>query len=461
MSFSEGFTQGFNMVDGALQKRNANALEQEKQVREEAHYNDALTRQGAQDAQALKWHDDASGLAAAATKYSQGRDTADDAFKKTGQDDARKHNEDMVGLQKQSNSIHAMTVRSNMAQDQSAIALNNFKLKTAKEETEKDQAVERAQTYMHSNGDGTMAITLPKGQEKAALNDFNVGFKINTSNIAANIDQHQSDVAILKSAMANEAVAFSKQNMPTVLASLNRVEAVDINNGLGMQKIDGEMTHVTKKEVVGIHDINGDGNLTFEVKSFGTRKDAQGKEVPWEDKPDSTGHYAPMTQFRSADPNDNKLTTVNRQQFFHRLEGQDAIGKIFKANPQFSQQVADYQARTHKKDGENWKTVTGPNSEKILVNIVTGKTITGESALANEELQNFNATKTKTESPATNVGLKAAAIPATIESPPLSRDQAIANQNQTYKSNAENRKAGLRSLFLTPEEIAKQDSLNK
>jgi|GEM_PF-6589075 len=44
---------------------------------------------------------------------------------------------------------------------------------------------------------------------------------------------------------------------------------------------------------------------------------------------------------------------------------------------------------------------------------------------------------------------------------PLSRDEAVAKQNEMYSNQAKNRKSGLRGLFLTPEEIAKQDSINR
>ena len=379
MSFSEGFTQGFNMVDGALQKRNANVLEQQKQDRAEAHYNDALTRQGTQDAQALKWHDDAAGLAATATTYAHGRDTAKDVFDTQTQTDTRTHYADMVGLQKQSNAISQTNANNSALEHKSAIALNNYKLQDAKDTKEKSDSLERAQTYMHQNADGTMAITLPKGREKEALKDFNVGFGINISSIASNIDQHQSDVNILQSAMTNEAAAFSKQNMPTVLESLNRIEAVDIKKGSGLQA-DGKTT-ITNKKIVGIHDIDGSGNLVFDIESTGTKKGDDGKLTPY-------SNIAPMTQFRSSDTNDKALKTVNRQQFMQRLEGQNYLGKILEVNPEFTQQVADFHQRSLKKEDANWKTIKGENNESSLYNTKTHELITVESAAAKQALSN-------------------------------------------------------------------------
>jgi hypothetical protein len=342
MGFSEGFTNGFSMVDTAMQRRRAIELDQEQQARTESHYQDALKRQGALDQQTIDWRKEDQGLAAADTAYKHGRDTIKDAHDEKQLDAEINDKTAMRGLQSQANDISRMNANNSAAHYKKLNEKADFELDYLKDQNLKTKATERAQNYFSKDQSGAMSINIPGGKEGIdALNDIGTAYGLNVKKVAADLGQHTQDINLLKSAMANDTVAFSKQNLPVVMDALNRVEAVDINKGSGLQA-DG-ITTITSKRIVGIHDIDASGNLVFEVESVGTQKGKDGKSVDYK-------NTAPMTKFRSSDPKDNSLRTVNRQQLVQRLEGQDAFGKILQSNPQFTQQINAIYDRSHEKD---------------------------------------------------------------------------------------------------------------
>ena len=342
MSFSEGFTQGFGMVDAALQRRNALASDKDKQALDELHYQDALKRQGLQDAQTQAWHKETSAVEAAKTHYQQGQDRqvnnrADKTLAAEIEDKKIAR-----GLQAQANSLNAVQAQTQAAHYQKLNDKADFERQYLKDQNEKTKATERAQHFFIKDPSGGISLTIPTGRDGIkALSDIGTAYGLNVKKVAADVGQHLQDVDLLKSAMANEKVALSQQNLPVVIDALNRVEAVDIKQGSGLQA-DG-VTTITAKKIVNIHDIDGSGNLVFEVESTGTQKNKNGKQVPYK-------NIAPMTQFRSSDPNDTVLKTVTRQQLMQRLDGQDALAKILTANPQFTQQIKAIYARTHESD---------------------------------------------------------------------------------------------------------------
>ena len=137
MSFSEGFTQGFGMVDAALRRRNALASDKDKQALDELHYQDALKRQGLQDAQTQAWHKETSAVEAAKTHYQQGQDRqvnnrADKTLAAEIEDKKIAR-----GLQAQANSLNAVQAQTQAAHYQKLNDKADFERQYLKDQNEK------------------------------------------------------------------------------------------------------------------------------------------------------------------------------------------------------------------------------------------------------------------------------------------------------------------------------------
>ena len=332
MSFSEGFTQGFNMVDGALQRRNANALEQEKQVREEAHYNDALTRQGAQDAQALKWHDDASGLAAAATKYSQGQDVIKNEFNKQGQDDERKHGLDVVNLQKESNGISRMNANTQAAHykimgdaAQAKLAEDQYDLRTKMNAQDKADALPIVQGMIDPKTNLPTFSTDPK-MLNIQMNAMSVMTGLPVKDMYKNNSTFDADINNIKTGLAD--MPHWEKNKDSIMKSLNFTMGKDIAAGKIGQSYDGNDPAFKGAVINGISIVNmlpspgGDG-LIADVRTEYKMPNGSYKS-----------YHGPMTDLRTSNPDtDPNIRVIPHAAIVGKIDAIDQLTRAIASDP--------------------------------------------------------------------------------------------------------------------------------
>ena len=370
MSFSEGFTQGFNMVDSALQKRNANALEQEKQVRDEAHYNDALTRQGAQDAQALKWHDDASGLAAAATKYSQGRDTVEDAFKKTTQDDARNHGLAMVNLQKESNGISRMNANTQAAHyktmeavAQSKLAEDQYDLRIKKTAQEKADALPIVQGMIDPKTNLPTFSTDPKMLD-IQMNAMSTMTNLPVKDIYKDSSKFDADINNIKTGLAD--MPHWEKNKDSIMKSLNFTMGKDIEAGKIGQSYDGTDPAFKGAVINGISIVNmlpspaGDG-LIADVRTEYKMPDGSYKS-----------DHGPMTDLRTSNPDtDPNIRVIPHAAIVGKIDAIDQLTRAIASDPAHMRTINSV-LNSHKgkaEDNYDSKVATNQNGKDSIATI--------------------------------------------------------------------------------------------
>ena len=332
MSFSEGFTQGFNMVDGALQKRNANALEQQKQVRDEAHYNDALTRQGTQDAQALKWHDDAAGLAATATTYAHGRDTADDTFRNTTQKNTEKHNDRMEGLQSQSNEISRINSNNQAAHykllgkaSQAKLAEDQYDLRIKKNAQEKADALPIFQGMIDPKTNLPTFSTDPKVLD-IQMNAMSTMTNLPVKDMYTNNTKFDADINNIKTGMAD--MPHWEKNKDSIMKSLNFTMGKDIAAGKIGQSYDGTDPAFKGAVINGISIVNmlpspgGDG-LIADVRTEYKMPNGSYKS-----------DHGPMTDLRTSNPDtDPNIRVIPHAAIVGKIDAIDQLTRAIASDP--------------------------------------------------------------------------------------------------------------------------------
>jgi hypothetical protein len=356
MSFSEGFTSGFNMVDSALQKRNALALEQEKQARDDVRYKDELVHRSGQEAQALKWHDDAAGLAATAVTYAKTRDTAKDAFDKTAQDDTRTNHADTIGLQRESNSISRINANNQAAhlklsyeREQGMLAAQQSETRIKELEYAKKQAMpilESMQSTDPKTGQMTMAWSDNPSLFKQQLSASQTATGFDYKKMYENPDLFTKDIQTIKNGLAD--INHWDKNKTGVLASLNTTMKSDIEAGKIDQTYDGldqdlKGGIVTSVEINDIFPAPGGNALVAGVQTKYKMPDGSFKFSA-----------APMSELRSANPNtDPNVKVIQINQITNKIDAIDQISTSIRNDPAHTKLIQSYIKGAHKEKSDS------------------------------------------------------------------------------------------------------------
>lgn len=333
MSFAQGFAQGFNMVDSALQRRNIQMLEEDRIAKEERRYNEQASRQKERDARSDMQADRAYSLQV------DSANTQKEHFDKTFGLQEKQTNAAIEHQKAQERNaaaqlgISAMNARSNAARD--AAAIENYKVQTRMHQLQLDQARQEAERQasfelikpmmVTDEKTGVTTITFSEDRDfaKKQMDALSRYTGLDVKKFYKDPVAISGHVNQIKSALIDP--QHWSKNKQQVIDSLNYLESMDINKGLG--PYDGSNPQLQGGKIVSkkINDIypSPDGKgFVFNVETV-VEKD--GKRYT---------DAGPMTQYRSSNPADNQIRLVTPDQIIKRLEGIEALGKTLELNPQ-------------------------------------------------------------------------------------------------------------------------------
>jgi len=389
MSFSEGFTSGFNMVDSAMQRRNANGLAAQKLEQDNAvnAENRALKLKELDDRSADR--QDMNQYRQDSLQVQRDQNTANAKHQDGGLANQSKQIDNQAAYQEGSLKNQAANTAINQTQantqglqevsaiagHRADIATKKFALDKAKADFGKTQAQESIMQNVVTDADGTQSLRF-KGQKD--FDNWKTATGVDMVEMAGNYDNSKASIQTMRNATSNPS-AFASNKTP-VIDALNVLEKADINQGLGKQT-DG--TDVASKTIddAFYHEPEKDfpeGYFTFSVSSF----DKGGKKI-------SSG--APLTEWRSSDPLDNKVRRITLEDLTKRTIGNEAAMQLMEANPELKSHAMEiYRAsigkKDDKKDNDKWlnlksKTygeygVSGESESKV--NPDTGETLSSD-----------------------------------------------------------------------------------
>ena len=286
MGFAEGFTQGFNAVDGAMQRRNANDLTRENNARTEAHYQDALVRQGSLDQ-----------IARDKVEYEKSEDIIEHQEKNadfTAKKDKDKTDSDLLRTNANTASTNAAM---NSADAKHRRDVDDLKRDQDKRIQERKDNLPIVQS-MEVRDPVTGAVSYEWSQNKHMFGEQWKAVNIVTNGAIAQMyadpDRFSKHVSTIKTGLAD--TNHWANNKQGVLTSLNEVMQMDIEAGKIGQTYDGLDESLKKSTVKSIKIIDvmpsKDGNsVVAEVLTEYKMPDGSIKST-----------RAPMSPLRSANP---------------------------------------------------------------------------------------------------------------------------------------------------------------
>lgn len=353
MSFAQGFTSGFNMVDSALKRRDDTEFQKQQAALENVRYEKKIGTEAQYHKEGLDAQARQEATQAAYRKE-------DVAFRDTELKNQRDYQQGSLA-----------NARANTANDTARVGLaeksQNWEMQTKDREIKRQESLARMQNvFAQDPATGAMNITVPQGYQRQFFEDAKAGMGLDLSEVAQQHDDFKNSVGLLKSALISGDPRHL--NNPEVLKAINRVESKDINQGLS-----GD---VKRKEIVGFEQ-HPQGLLPI-VRSF----DKDGNPI---------GKDAPVTVGRTSDGND-QLRFLQPQQLVQRVDGFDALSNILDANPDYKQFLANGATKKEGKESLEYEAKTVKNedgSETIKVfNKRTGQLINPELA----QIDAFNKT---------------------------------------------------------------------
>jgi hypothetical protein len=332
--FSDGFAQGFGLVDAAMQRRTTNDIAQQELAQKTEANRIAEEKNnrefGLKDVEnRLKEAENQS-----QDKYRQGMIEYYKSQANTNRDELNKDYEIQKGaLRVNEQNAKTNQIQAQAAANESAAAtkLKNWQLQSQQNAEAKQAALSRFRAFVHTDPDGTAMVRLPGGEAGIkALEDFKTFSEVDPIAVASSYPEYKQAFQTMQQAALNPA-AFAKDQR-SALQALNTLWSIGINKGVG--PYDGEDPRyigstIDRKEASSIlyhppEQGYPEGFYTLEVTSYG--KDKDGKPIK------STG---PMTEFRSSSLHDQNVRRITPQQFAQQMFGYEAIINLLDANPQF------------------------------------------------------------------------------------------------------------------------------
>lgn len=409
MGFSEGFTQGFGMVDTAMQRRKAIELDQAQQARTEAHYQDALKRQGALDQQTIDWRKEDQGLAASDAAYKQSQDAIKNAREDKSLNAEINDKKSARGLQAQSNSIQAAHYDILNKTAQAQLAAANYELRTKQAEDAKIAAMpilDAMQTTDPKTGNVSIAWSSNPATFKQQLAAANAVTHIDYEKLYNNPDLFTSHIQTIKNGLADS--NHWNQNKAGVLESLNTTMQKDIEAGKIGQKYDGLDSNLKDGIVKSI-------KITDAFSAPGGNALLAGVVTAYE-MPDGSTKFdnGPMTELRMSNPDkDPNVKVIPLSQIVGKLDAIDQISKSIKNDPEHTKLIQSYIKASKKKPDDKYVDLTSESEvvgsdnsitskkNKVSVNTSTnetyslgegGEVVKGNIGLANKQSANNNST---------------------------------------------------------------------
>lgn len=349
--FSEGFANGFGLVDAVLQRRERNETARQQADAEAAYKQAVLDRQTRIDQRDQTWHEED------VKRQRQNDDferlkfghTVDVDNMKAGLENADFNSQfdyrnRMAGVSEMNAETSRIQAQAAAAENQAQIEKMRLETQWAKEQKSRQDALMRVQANMirQDPSTGLTTIHLTKGNEQNDLNDIQAALGVNVGKIAGDLQTFNTDLTHIKSALADP--RYFQQNKQAVLKAFNDIDGADINQGVG--DYDGDKPEfkggkVIRKEISDVYPSPDGKGFVFNVK---TTIEKNGKEYSDE---------GPMTQYRSSSPADNQIRVLGIPEIIQRIEGYDAVGQVLQANPDFIDtvnRVAGRSAKDGKKD---------------------------------------------------------------------------------------------------------------
>lgn len=345
--FSEGFAQGFGLVDAAMQRRQQNALAQQQAEQNDAYRQAVLNRQTGIDQRDQTWHNEEQ--AAAARKEAFDREKFGHEVFKDNKTLGLKESEQASEAAYRKNAadtalMNARTVqfnaRANADEGQARADYQRLQMRNLQAQTDKQNALDRLKPFLRvDQATGAVSpINVPAENLPGFINDARIGLGVDLGRWAKDFPKHQANVELLKSAVMQP--QLFNANKQRVLDALNDLEAVDINKdygnaNAGQKRITDVLYHPPEQGYP-------EGFFTFEAEVNGM--DAQGRP---------TVSRGPVTEFRSSNPADQNVRRVTPSQLVRRVDGYDALGQLLVANPQALEQINNALA-TERKPEKNY-----------------------------------------------------------------------------------------------------------
>jgi hypothetical protein len=369
--FSEGFAQGFGLVDAALQRRRANENYEQRMATDDARYRDEMARQQMLDQRNEDHYNNELAAQQQAAKFEQEKyrhqlvkDDREFGLKEADQFSNNAYRQAQLENQNKQLGIQEMQARSAVDENQAQTEKVRLETQWAKEQKNRQDAMMRVQANLikQDQATGLTTIHLTKGNEQNDLNDIQTALGVNVGRISSDLQAFNQDLTNIKSALADP--RYFQQNKQAVLQSFNNLEAHDINKGLG--PYDGDNPdlkggEVVKKEISDVYPSPDGKGFVFNVRTVVNKG---GKEIIDE---------GPMTQYRSSSPADNQIRVIGIPEIIRRLEGYDAIGQVLQANPDFVSAVNRVAGQSKKEKGdyqpvieENYNTETMANEKRYV-----------------------------------------------------------------------------------------------
>ena len=335
MSFAEGFTQGFNMVDSAIARRNGIEMEKDRlqmqkdrMAVEDKRYADSTARQAARDAITDEhWNKD--------DQFRKSESEANTDYKNKSLDiqgrtlDAQiAHQHAIEGISARNANINAATAAANIAESNAKLESFNYDLHQKK----RQDAAARLQTMLSppdpKTGDVTVNFSADHETARKQMDDMSLALGMDVRKFYNKPDVALDHVNVLKNAVSNP--AFETANKPQIVDSLNYLYDKEIHLGVGSEyqggdeKLKGGV--ITSKRIIDYMPVNdAKGNpagITPVIQSTVKAKD--GKEYQ--------AIAAPMTVNRASDPND-PIKIISHQDLLKKIDGAAALGSYVTMNP--------------------------------------------------------------------------------------------------------------------------------
>jgi hypothetical protein len=370
--FSDGFAQGFGLVDAALQRRQANENYEQRMATEDARYQDEMARQQMLDQRNEDHYNNGLAAQQQAAKFEQEKyrhqlvkDDREFGLKEADQFSNNAYRQTQLENQGKQLDINAMQARSSIAESQAQTERYRLETQYAKQQ----KAREDAQRYVQANifttdpNTGETSIRWNKGNELNDLAMIQQATGINVGKIAGDFNRFNQDLKHIKSALALP--GYFQQNKAAVIKAFNDIEFDDINKGLG--PYDGDNPEfkggeVVRKEVTDVYPSPDNKGFVFNVRTI-VRKN--GKDYVDE---------GPITQYRSSSPADDRIRVIGTDQIVRRVDGLDVLGIALATNPEWAREAANaYRQQTPMAKGdyqpvieENYNTETMANEKRYV-----------------------------------------------------------------------------------------------
>lgn len=360
MSFSEGFTSGFNMVDSAIQKRQANELKNQELADQKARYanevdlkNREMGLKAADDERRNQYQQDS-------LQVQRDQNTANAAYQQgnlaTNQQQVQNqglYQQGTLDVNRQQVGIQGMQAQSAVQENAAQIAKINIEAKRLKRESDLSTASPIVQGMLDPK---TNLLTFSKdpnvfnSQKSALATVTNLPIDDMYNNPVA-FDNHIKNI---KDGLTDR--PHWEQNKSSVIDSLNSTMGKDIEGGKVGQPYDGNDPAFKGSTIDNIKIIDvfpspsGNGVIagvetTYRLPNGETVKD-----------------HGPMTELRSGNPEtDPNIKVIPHAAIIGKLDAIDQLSKAINSDPAHVRTIQSMMAKKDDKGSED-KTFSLTNS---------------------------------------------------------------------------------------------------